>query len=488
MIAELTSRISRLDRPPATPFHVNLQTVSGPVQLTATAVLRYLPGRRVVVRATLDGRDVLVKLFFGATASRYQRRERTGTARLNGAGVLTPACETEGSLPDGGRALVFEYLRGGVALDQKKLCSGSVLDRVIDVIARLHGHGARQTDLHLNNFLVVDDELYAVDGGGVRSLGSSRRRAIANLASFAAQIDPHRQIEKPAYRAYLDARGWVPESGEYERFAAAVLRARRRRLRRYLRKTLRQCTQFSVLRLPVRRSGSRVPSLPGRVVVDRARRPSGLDAVLADPDAAIASGEILKAGNTATVARVASPSGNVIVKRYNVKNVWHGLRLLIRTSRARRTWQNGHRLLFQDIATAAPVALIESAFGLRNYVILEDLGDVSLSTMGAAHEDGSGLDPALVDAVGELFRRLALSGVYHGDMKATNLLVRGGRVYLIDLDAMCDGGAGEHGRDVDRFLANWDGDVRARFRCALSRAAVLEPSQRPPLDGVGHPV
>lgn len=460
--------------PPSPPFSVELWFENEPRPLIVDEVLRFLPGKRLVVRGQFDGRVVLAKLFFGAMAKRYMKRERDGIERLTTAGVPTPTLIGVGALETGGHALVLEYLEDTCVLTQERLFQKGLLDTLVRMIAKLHQHGVQQTDIHLRNFLVAgntdghaadqDDQaatheaketLHLIDGDGVRRLPDRHTDALTNLAWFAAEIDPHHPVEDRMYRTYVVERGWSVDARELENFSARVATARRVRLDRYVKKTLRNCTQFS------RRT------VAGRlVIVERGHESPDFDRIIADPNTAIANGEILKAGNTATVARVDMGSTSVILKRYNVKNTLHGLKLLLRKSRARRTWQNGHRLLFQGVPTARPLALIEGRRGATAYVVLEDLRGKDLAAVAA-----NGVDQGLIEAVGDLFHRLARAYVFHGDTKATNFIVREGAVYLIDLDALTTAGAREHERDIDRFLENWHedsfGDLQNRFRVAL---------------------
>ena len=62
----------------------------------------------------------------------------------------------------------------------------------------------------------------------------------------------------------------------------------------------------------------------------------------------------------------------------------------------------------------------------------------------------------------------------HGDMKATNFMLSGRGVQVIDLDSMRqDAGAGEIARDRARFLANWqqDAELQRRFTELLASGA-----------------
>ena len=108
---------------------------------------------------------------------------------------------------------------------------------------------------------------------------------------------------------------------------------------------------------------------------------------------------------------------------------------------------------------------------------MQDLGDSNLLT----EVTGKGLSATVVAEVIELFRALQAAELTHGDMKATNFLVCGSGestgVFLIDLDGMGEGSAGL-GRDIQRFLVNWDNqpEVREPFRKAFVTAGLLATS------------
>jgi hypothetical protein len=161
-----------------------------------------------------------------------------------------------------------------------------------------------------------------------------------------------------------------------------------------------------------------------------------------------------------------------VVKRYNIKSFSHRLRRIFKpVSRARRAWCNGHRLHFMRIATARPLALLEQRFGpLRGvaYLLLEDLGDLDL----VDDVQKSGLSDARCDQVAELFSLLRTIEVSHGDTKASNFIINGEVVHLIDLDGM-QSGLRRSESDRERFLANWANPERERFEAAFRRVGLL---------------
>lgn len=182
-----------------------------------------------------------------------------------------------------------------------------------------------------------------------------------------------------------------------------------------------------------------------------------LERLLAAPDAAVAAGERLKDGNSATVVRVRDGAARYVVKRYNTK-----------PRRARRAWRNGHWLGFRGIPTALPIALVMPHGRGPAYLVLQDLGDDRLDGHVARH----GVDATVREGVEHLFDGLREEGLTHGDAKATNFIVYHGVVALVDLDALRRAWLpGDRHRDARRFAHNWEGAVAAAFTGCLGGAA-----------------
>jgi tRNA A-37 threonylcarbamoyl transferase component Bud32 len=479
------------------------------VAVTVTEVLRLLPGRRLVARVDTPGGQCLLKLFLGGGARRYLQRELGGCAVLEAAGVSTPRRFAEVADPDGeGVGVLFEFLdraRTVEPADDGRVWAAAA------ALGRLHAAGAWHGDLHLDNFLYqqspggqeaggaappADDRgVFVIDGDGVRTgwnlvppmlrrwgaappvgeadgvAGHGRPLADAasleNLAVLCAQRPPLLDAGLPdVLRAYGAARGW-PASGEaFDRrlltLRKATRRQRRRRVQRYLRKVQRACTEFHCER-----------ALRRYFVCVREHLDDGLRAFRDDPEAVFHGAEMLKDGNSATVVRCRIGHRSWVVKRYNVKSFWHGLRRVLKPrSRFRLAWCNGQRLHFLDVPTARPVALLERRLGpLRGvaYLVMEDRGRADLLGLAAA----GGIEDVHVDAVTEIFRSLAAADLGHGDTKATNFLVEQDAVVLVDLDAMGER-PGALREDIRRFLANWEADpvLQRRFRERFAAAGL----------------
>ncbi len=468
-VAELIT----LGRKLATPFLLHLEDEDGAVvELCCLEVLRLLPGRRLVVRCTEAGRPRVLKLFMGSNATKYRSREQLGVLALSRAGISTPALIGAPVDPSGdGQGLLFDYLEAALPIAES---DDAAIDEIAAMLGKLHESGVWHSDLHLNNF-VKDSTgtVHAIDGDGIRRVRGGRRLSVrgsfANLARLLAQLPPTRdaRLQEPL-AAYSAARGWALPSAS--RLETLTRKQRSLRTRRYLAKTQRSCTEFHC----ERQSGV-------YAICARDQWGEAMAAFAEDPEIVFATADVLKSGNSATVVRGTIGSNTYVIKRYNVKSVWHGIRRALKpTSRFRLAWCNGHRLAFLRIPSARPVMLVERRFGpVRGvaYLVMQDLGDSNLLT----EVTGKGLSATVVAEVIELFRALQAAELTHGDMKATNFLVCGSGestgVFLIDLDGMGEGSAGL-GRDVQRFLVNWDNqpEVREPFRKAFVTAGLLATS------------
>jgi tRNA A-37 threonylcarbamoyl transferase component Bud32 len=453
------------------PFRCRLQQADDghDVDLTCVTLLRLLPGRRVVARAEVDGHAVLLKLFLGRGAARYAQREWRGCRRLAALEVPTPAVlarlqapATDHNTP--AHALLLEYLHDAVPAHPEDL--SAVRDAAL-WLARLHDAGYRHRDLHLDNILTVPGgQCWLIDGDPVRRARwpgrVGRRPGLRNLAILCAQRPPLADADLDVvYAAYAGQRGWTgaDRGAGVEALRRATQRQRSRRLRRYLRKSLRSCTEFRVER-----------SWRHFLTALRSAWDDDLATFATDPEAAFSGAQVLKAGNSATVVRARIGERTLIVKRYNTKGLWHALRRALKpAARFRRAWLNGQRLWLLGIPTARPLLLLERRFGpLRGvaYLVMEDLGDGDLAT----EVDQQGMSASRLGQLVDLFRALRGAGLSHGDTKATNLLVIPAGLAVIDLDAMVESAAGQ-GRDVRRLLANFDGRPEVRRQIAEAFAA-----------------
>ncbi|MDN6855658.1 lipopolysaccharide kinase InaA family protein [Pseudomonas sp. CAN2814] len=459
-------------RTPSLPLRIELADGAGAAELRLDSLLRVLPGQRYVGAANWRGRPVLAKLLVGGRAAKHFQRERDGVRLLAEQGLTTPALLADGLKDGEGGWLLFEFLDNAQSLwDAWRAVEGepvlsdaqtAVIAEALTAIARMHAKGLWQEDLHLDNLLRKDGELYLIDGAGIRAETPgqplSRKHVLENLGVFFAQLpaslDPF--LEELLIH-YLLANG--EHALPLEALQKEIAKIRRWRVGDLMKKIARDCSLFSVFKGPF---GLRAT---------RREEEEGLQPLLADPDAFIAKGHIYKTGGAATVARVELDGRPLVIKRYNIKNLLHWFKRFWRPSRAWASWREGNRLDFLGIATPRPLAVIERrwlwlrgpAFLITDYLAGQDI--IARFKPYLEQPGGGGLPPESdLVALDRLFAALVRERISHGDLKGHNLFWQeqgeGGQWSLIDLDAMQRHSreasfARAYARDRARFLRNW---------------------------------
>ena len=210
----------------------------------------------------------------------------------------------------------------------------------------------------------------------------------------------------------------------------------------------------------------------------------GMRALLEDPDSSQPKPrDLLKDGNSSTVWLVDNGGRPMVIKRYNSKNLRHGIRLSLRRSRAVVSWQNAHLLRFLGIPTPRPIAALlvhNKRLQPVAYFVSEAVRGTDARSwfqdMVVTREERL----AMADRIVQLLAKLRRHHIIHQDMKATNILISKGQPMLIDLDAMTQHRASRSfvnawQRDMRRFLRNWqrDAELLAMMKAKLSQYNLL---------------
>ncbi|MEY3651100.1 MAG: hypothetical protein RLZZ351_465, partial [Pseudomonadota bacterium] len=281
----------------------------------------------------------------------------------------------------------------------------------------------------------------------------NKSKALANLAVLLSKFDV---LEIEAWlpgllKVYADARRWgaLPDIDDVKKM---INRHRISVASQYAdKKVFRQCTDVAVYNNP--RYFEAIARNLGLKQL-----PINIEAC----DAFIASGVRLKSGNTCTVSLATVEGVSVVVKRYNIKSFWHGVSRAFRQTRAAKSWANAYRLNILGISTPKPIALIEKRWwGLRGkaYFLSEYLDAPDAHDYFAKIKNKK-LQTVAIKNIVDLFYRMHLLKLSHGDMKSSNIKLLDGNPSLIDLDSMrqhrCDFFALKaHVQDLRRFMQNW---------------------------------
>lgn len=447
-----------------TPSTVSLCIDNQQRSLHIDAILRLLPRKRLVVKATLDNKTVVAKLFVRSSSSqRHIARESAGYDAVTKSGVpcpqllgtFTTQCERfEGVLYEFIDAMPLSAHWQTFDTQAKQ----HWLQKITQVMLALHKQGVYQSDIHADNFLLKQNALYLLDLGSVvcTTAPLTRKQSIANLGALIAQFSlGERQLFTEAVTNYRNERQWPDDTQFANELNTSITRNWQARKSDYLEKALRECKLTAFKQSFTQRQAIRRTSLSDEALQ-----------LCANPDRFMEKGKLLKAGNTATVVKAELNGNPIIIKRYNIKNWRHAVSRAMRPTRAEHSWLYAHWLELAGIESMKPIALIEKRFGwLRStaYFVGDWIeGDDLLSTGQQRPLTDNELDH--VKALLEIMRDAHLS---HGDFKANNLLLSESGVALIDLDAMCEHSNERNwraafARDMARLKRNWNEDSSAR--------------------------
>lgn len=430
------------------------------------SILRLIPGRRLVVAGTWQQKRIVAKLFFDKRhASRHAAAEMTGIKLLRERNIPSPNLCFEAKTQDGkAHVLVFDYLRADIDLtktwQQQNLRDEllPLLKMLVMEIATQHVFGLVQRDLHLNNFIFAKDSVYTLDAAQIESCGDvlTKKESMQNLALLFSQLGVDAtSYQETLFDCYVNARGWIKKTTDLQELFFMIDMWGRERWNKFDKKIFRNSTHFS--RSVTWRSES---------VFDRSYCLPEFIQFMQQPDAAFNRKEaiMLKNGRSSTVIRITLDGRDLVIKRYNMKSVWHWLRRCFRATRAKTCWRIAQKLRLFGVNTATPVAYIETHFlGLRgkSYFITEFITGENVSEYLQRCQNSSEEQNTMIKRICSLFSCLKKIAVTHGDLKATNLLVKNDEPVLIDLDGAC-----EHVSPIvlkrtsqqewQRFLRNFD--------------------------------
>jgi len=404
------------------PFQLFIERTSlknGKESLLCTDLFRIIPGRRAIYDALWNDRSVVAKVFSHKIhARRHLRNEWRGLIQLQRRGLSSPKPLFYGRTDDGQWAVVLEKIEESATIldvlneTTEKLKELDLLVRVYRELAKQNSKGVLQKDLHLGNFLLAGDRIYALDPSQMQFFRRQvpRKKSISQLALLMCSL-PTSDIKSARVicEEYFEVRGWHFGKSDEALLQKQIAVYRRRGIRRGLKKTLRTSKRHL-----------KITDKQYSAVFEKGfcLEAEPLD-FIGRLDALMDGGQVLKNGNTCYVSRLSWNGKDVVVKRYNNKGFIHSLRHTIKRSRARRGWLHGHRLGMLNIATPEPLAYIEQRKGfliwksylVTKYVKGERLYDY-LRDDNVTQEQRS----TTTQQVKNLLNKLAKYRVTHGDL------------------------------------------------------------------------
>lgn len=433
---------------PAT-FPVDLEL--GGTKYQILSVLRFMVGRRIVLHARNDSGEVVLKLFesTGKGQQEYQR-ELAAHQHCTEVDIAVAPILQHANAQQGISFIVYVFLPKAITLNSLTN-EAFPLTALFALFGRCHQHHCYQHDPHLDNFVLSNNTLYLLDLASVACKNKPLKMAtcLENLARLIAQFPLEQEAWLlDALPAYFAARKMSLDPIAEQQLLGKISKARQYRQTHYLKKQFRACTMTRYQK---------------NLMIEAAWRESVTDGLSKRPlmvlNHTMQNGIVLKKGNSATVVKAGLAGQAVVLKRYNMKSLGHFLRRCLRKSRANVSWHNANLLEYLGIATPQPLGFVEQRFlGLQRkaYFICQYIAGRSLAELADAEIH----HPEMLQKISKLFEQLRRHHLYHGDLKATNLLVDSQKeIWLIDLDAMQQVNRTDfarlHQQDQQRFLRNW---------------------------------
>lgn len=464
-IPDITSSIlKKAKRTISVPFALRLREQEQP--LYCDKVIRVIPGKRLVAFGHWNNKPIVAKLFFErGKAKMHSHRDVAGIEALIVENVPTPKLLFQGTdQKQHIHVLVFERIMDSCNLDalwhdKSDIEELTALMHAVTVeLATQHVMGIVQHDLHLKNFLVTSKTIYTLDGDSVEHFNRtlSKKESLEHLGLFFSQLGVGaEELKQQLFDTYVKSRGWIVRPADTELLQQTIKKYSTQRWLQYQKKIMRNCTAFD-----------RIEKFTTLVMCDREYETENFIKFMRNPDVYFAqsNSQILKDGRSSTVAKIKIDNRTLVVKRYNVKSVWHWLRRCTRRTRATEGWRISHLLRLMGIPTAKPIAFIEKRFfGLRNksYLVMEYIDGKHCGEYFTKHCNDEDKISKVAKRILAIFNQLAQLRMTHGDLKMTNIIISHDRPVLIDLD-----GVREHrnvfsfkrtfNKELQRFMKNWD--------------------------------
>ncbi len=404
-----------------------------------TENLRKLPGKRDVYDALYDGKQVILKVFKSPLKSRlHLRKEWKGLSKLKQRKILAPEPLFYGQCEDRRWAVVESKVNNSTPLidiyksldDEKEKMQ--LIYKIIRHVSKINEKGVYQTDLHLGNFMMKDNEIFTLDPAEMvfRDKPLSKNKSLVQLAIFIASIgDLTKKDHDEIIKEYLSNRSWEYNRSILKKLEKILEKRARKNLKKHLKKSLRTCSSYYTFEIDNYRGTF------DRKFFDREQ----FENFIRNIDYLMQKGDILKNGNTTFVSKIKYADTDMVVKRYNNKGLLHSLRHMIKRSRAFWNWLHSKKLIFLNIKTPEPVCYIEHKKGpllYNSYIITRFINGPDLRSV---LEDKSILDSRKTDYLKKtrkLIAKMHENSITHGDLKHSNIIINEDEPALIDLDGM----------------------------------------------------
>ena len=408
------------------------------VNLKILKVLREIPGKRRVVDAKIDGVNCIVKFF--NNKGEYLK-DLHGVFHLKNTGILTPRVFSFGILSNQ-YYIIFQKINDAINVDQLLISNESleskqaVIKQVLALNKKMYENNVIQKDNYFKNYLYQNGKVYLIDGGLVKKIKFFKTiRKFLNFSLISSKINPEFLLKKATSYKYNFIEFLHKKCVDLYLY---------KEISNFQKKTLRNSSQFE-----------KKASLNCLILKQR-----NFHFEFNNIDNFLMNAEIIKNGNTCTVFRVE----DLIIKRYNVKSIWHFIKMQFIKSRGKNSWQISNTLQLHNLPCAKPYFYFEKRFlffKLTSYFAMERIDGISIVSYQESLENKLQIEK-LKKNIFKLFNKLIHYKFIHGDFKETNILVdKKMQLIMIDFDKSFFSLSqsiynSRLKRQIIRFLSNWN--------------------------------
>ena len=417
------------------------------VNLKISKVLREIPGKRRVVDAKIDNENFIVKFFYNK--GEYLK-ELNGALNLRNANIPTPKIFSFGIFSNE-YYIIFQKIDKAFTLDQFLASNESsatkqvIMKQVLALNKKMYEKNIIQEDNYFKNYLYQNGKVYLIDGGRVKKLQFFKViRKFLNFSLISSKINPEFLSKKTTSYKYNFIEFLHKKCVDLFLY---------REISNFQKKTLRNSTQFE-----------KNDSL-NYLILKQRNFIFNFNSI----DNFLMNAEIIKNGNTCTVFN----HGDLIIKRYNIKSVWHFIKTQFIKSRGKNSWQISNTFQLQSLPCPKPFFYYEKRFfflRLTSYFAMERIdGENIVSYQESLQENIQ--NENLKNNIFKLFNTLKYYKFIHGDLKKTNILVDNKmQIMMIDFDKSFFSMSQsiynyKIKKQIARFLSNWKN--KSKFLTAI---------------------
>ena len=356
--------------------------------------IREVPQKKTVYDGSLNKSDVIIKIFIN---KQDFLKELKGVLLLISGSVKTPRILFQGKQKENwiiayekieNAQSVFEFLNS----EKNEIKKNKVIANVILINEDMAQKNLIQKDNYLKNYLInKNGVIYVIDGEQIK------------------KINYFNYLIKWKYLALLISKldinqfNFIVKKFNYKNnifFQYFYHFSKYKEIIKFKKKCLRNSTDFETYFMDNQK-------------IIKKRESFFNESILKTID----KQNIIKDGNTCTVFQYK----DFVIKRYNIKNFWHFLRLQFTKSRAINSWQASNIFNLLGIATAEPVCVIQKrkAFFVTESLFVTRLinGENITEYMKNYYRENKIPSKILHKKLQLLLSQLKFHKIFHGDLK-----------------------------------------------------------------------